>query len=158
MAYEHEARSYEGHAPAECARRLADAGADIVGINCLRNPTNTLPLMREVREAVSGFVGCQPVAYRTPEHQHDFTALAEFPLGLDPLQLSRAEMATYARRAREMGIDYIGSCCGSVAGHVKAMARALGKLPDAEREWRSKTGKPMSAYEYYGHDGGGEKG
>ena len=50
-----------------------------------------------------------------------------------------------------MGVSYIGSCCGSVAAHVKAMAKALGKLPAEEREWKSKTGKPMSAFEYYGH-------
>ena len=152
MAYEHAPQSYEGHGPGECARRLADAGADVVGINCLRNPATTLPLMREVRAAVPGFVACQPVAYRTPDHQHDFTALPEFPFALDPLQLSREEMAAYAVEAREMGIDFIGSCCGSVACHVRAMAKALGKLPAAEREWRSTTGKPMSAWEYHGHD------
>ena len=149
MAFENEPKCYEGHGPAECAKRLEDAGAEIVGINCLRNPETTLPLMEEVVEAVSCFTGCQPVAYRTPSHQHDFTALSEFPTGLDPLQLPRDAMADYARRARDMGIDYIGSCCGSVACHVKAMAKVLGKLPAEERDWRSKTGKPMSAYEYY---------
>lgn len=149
MSFEHEPKCYEGYGPAECAKRLEDAGTDVVGVNCLRNPETTLPLMREVVEAVSCFTGCQPVAYRTPSHQHDFTALPEFPVGLDPLQLSRLEMADYAEKARDLGIDYIGSCCGSVACHVKAMARALGKLPETERDWRSKTGKPMSAYEYY---------
>ena len=152
MSFEQEPKSYEGHSPGECARRLADAGAEIVGINCLRNPAATLPLMREVREAVDAYVACQPVAYRTPEHQHDFTALPEFPHGLEPLQLSRAEMADYAVRARELGVDFIGSCCGSVASHVRAMARALGKHHGEERAWRSTSGRAMSAYEYYGHD------
>jgi hypothetical protein len=50
-----------------------------------------------------------------------------------------------------MGINYIGSCCGSVAIHVREMARALGKMTTAEREWKSSSGKPMSAYEYYDH-------
>jgi betaine-homocysteine S-methyltransferase len=149
MSYENAPQSYEGHGPGECARRLVDAGADIVGINCLRNPETTLPLMREVRAAVPGFIACQPVAYRTPPHQHDFTALPEFPLGLDPLQLARAEMGRYASEARDLGINFIGSCCGSVACHVKAMAVALGKRPAEEREWRSQSGKAMSAKEYY---------
>jgi betaine-homocysteine S-methyltransferase len=153
MAFDHRPVSYEGHGPGECARRLADAGADVVGVNCLRNPTTALPLAREMAAAVSVPVACQPAAYRTPEHQHDFTALSEFPHGLDPLQLSRAEMADYARAAQEAGVAYIGSCCGSVAGHVRAMARALGKLPTEEREWKSRSGKPMSAVEFYGHDG-----
>jgi betaine-homocysteine S-methyltransferase len=152
MSFEQEPRSNEGHGPGECARRLADAGAEIVGINCLRNPSTTLPLMEEVRAAVDGYVACQPVAYRTPEHSHDFTSLPEFPHGLEPLQLSRSEMADYATSARALGIEFIGSCCGSVASHVRAMARALGKLPEEERAWRSTTGRAMSAYEYYDHD------
>jgi betaine-homocysteine S-methyltransferase len=152
MSFEQEPRSHEGHGPGECARRLVDAGAEIVGINCLRNPSTTLPLMEEVRAAVDGYVACQPVAYRTPQHSHDFTALPEFPHGLDAMQLSRAEMADYAVRARELGVNFIGSCCGSVASHVRAMARALGKLPEDERTWRSTSGRAMSAYEYYDHD------
>src|ERR687898_352067 len=32
------ARSYEGDTLADCARRLSDAGADIVGVNCLNGP------------------------------------------------------------------------------------------------------------------------
>jgi hypothetical protein len=68
------------------------------------------------------------------------------------MQLSRAEMADYAVRARELGVNFIGSCCGSVASHVRAMARALGKLPEDERTWRSTSGRAMSAYEYYDHD------
>jgi betaine-homocysteine S-methyltransferase len=151
MSFEHDPRAYEGDAPADCCRKLADAGADIVGINCLRNPEHTLPLMRAVRRAVSGYIACQPVAYHTPPEQVDFTALPEFPLGLDPLQLSRAAMAEYAGQARALGVNYIGSCCGSVAGHVRAMAKALGKLPGAERQWRIDYDRPMSAYEQHKH-------
>ena len=83
-----------------------------------------------MRKAVSGYLACQPVAYRTPKDKPDFTSLPEFPLALDPLQLTRKEMGDYALRAREIGINYIGSCCGSVAIHVREMARALGKLPE----------------------------
>ena len=151
MSFENDPHCYEGYGPAECARRLADAGADMVGINCLRNPEHTLPLMAEVRDAVSGYVACQPAAYHTPHGTPDFTTLPEFPYALDPLQLSRAEMAFYALRARDMGINYIGSCCGSVAAHVRAMAKVLGKLPAEERKWRIDYEKPMSAYELHGH-------
>lgn len=62
-------------------------------------------------------------------------------------------MAAYARDARDQGVSYIGSCCGSVAEHVREMARALGKLPaDDDRSWQQGHDKPMSAYEYYGHE------
>jgi betaine-homocysteine S-methyltransferase len=146
-----EPRSYEGETPGDCARKLADAGADIVGVNCLNGPDQQLPIALEMREAIAGYVASQPVAYRTTTERPDFTSTPNFPYALSPLQLSRGEMASFARRANAAGINVIGSCCGSVAEHVRAMARAIGKLPEDEREWRSETGKAMSAYEYYGH-------
>src|SRR5918995_257409 len=142
-------RSYEGDTPGECARRLRDAGADIVGVNCLNGPEQQLPIALEMRSAVDGFVAAQPVAYHTSSEQPDFTSMPSFPYALDPLQLSRQEMAEYARAAQEGGIDYIGSCCGSIQAHVRAMGKAIGKTPVAEREWKSTAGRAMSAYEYH---------
>lgn len=144
-------RAYEGETPADCARKLVDAGADIVGVNCLNGPEQQLRIATEMRQAVSGYVAAQPVAYRTTDEEPDFTATPSFPYGLDPLQLSRQDMAGYAREAMGTGINYIGSCCGSVQAHVRAMAKVLGKVPVDEREWKSSTGKVMSAYEYRGH-------
>lgn len=152
MAFEKSGICYEGFGPGECAKRLQDAGADIVGVNCLRNPEHTLPLMREVRQAVSGYVACQPTGYRTPAELPDFTSLPEFPFGLDPLQLTRKDMADYALKARDLGINFIGSCCGSVAIHVREMARALGKLSQEGVRWKLDYKKPMSAFEYYKHE------
>lgn len=152
MSFEQvEPRSYEGDTPAECARRLAEAGADVVGVNCLNGPEQQLPIAIEMRGAVDGYVATQPVAYRTTAEEPDFTASPRFPYALDPLQLSRQEMADYARKAKDAGIDYIGSCCGSVQAHARAMAKAIGKLPSDERDWKSETGRAMSAYEYRGH-------
>ena len=145
------AQSYEGDSPADCARKLSDAGADIVGVNCLNGPEQQLPVALEMREAVGGYVATQPVAYATTDDKPDFTSFPNFPYELDPMQVSRHQMAEFARGARDAGIQYIGSCCGSVAGHVRAMAKVLGKLPEAERTWKSSTGKAMSAYEYHDH-------
>jgi betaine-homocysteine S-methyltransferase len=152
ICFENQDETAEGKSAAESAKALLDAGADIVGMNCLRPPEHTLGAMEQMREAVSGYLACQPVAYRTPKDKPDFTSLPEFPLGLDPLQLTRKEMGDYALRAREIGINYIGSCCGSVAIHVREMARVLGKLQEDGRVWKKGGEKPMSAYEYYGHD------
>jgi betaine-homocysteine S-methyltransferase len=152
MSYEADPRSYEGDSPGDCARKLVDAGADVVGVNCLRSPALTLPLVAEMKQATSAYVAAQPVAYRTPPDKPDFTSLSEFPFALDPLQLPRDAMAGFALKARDMGIQFIGSCCGSVAAHVRAMARSLGKVADEEGAWRVDYDKPMSAYEYYGHE------
>jgi betaine-homocysteine S-methyltransferase len=153
ICFENQRVTSDGRTAADAARALVDAGADVVGINCLRNPEHTLPLIEEVRKAVKGFVACQPVAYRTPADRPDFTSLPEFPFELDVLQLGRQEMADYARRARDLGVNYIGACCGAVATHIREMALALGKRSAEARPWRLDYARPMSAYEYYEHKG-----
>jgi len=153
ICFENQNRTAEGNSAGEAAKALVDAGADIVGINCLRPPEHMLALLDEMRRAVpDAFIAAQPVAYRTPADKPDFTSLPEFPFELDHLQLSRKDMAAYARRAREIGVNYIGACCGAVATHIREMASALGKLPADQRPWKLDYGKPMSAYEYYNHD------
>jgi betaine-homocysteine S-methyltransferase len=152
VCFENEDITTDGKTAADVARALGDAGADVVGINCLRSPEHTLPLMAEMRKAVPGYIGCQPVAYRTTHTHRDFTSLPAFPDQLEPYQLTRREMAEYAVKARELGVNYIGACCGAVATHIREMARALGKLPADDRVWKKGGEKPMSAYEYYGHD------
>ena len=97
ICFENKDETADGKSAAESAKALLDAGADIVGMNCLRPPEHTLPAMEQMRQAVSGYLACQPVAYRTPRDKPDFTSLPEFPLALDPLQLTRKEMGDYAR-------------------------------------------------------------
>jgi len=160
ICFENKNETTDGKTASESAKALLDAGADIVGMNCLRPPQHLLGSMEEMRRAVNGYLACQPVAYRTPTDKPDFTSLPEFPLGLDPLQLTRKEMADYAVQAREIGINYIGACCGTVAMHIREMARVLGKLDEDKRIWKKGGEKPMSAYEYYDHDqvaAGGKK-
>jgi betaine-homocysteine S-methyltransferase len=152
ICFENKNETMEGHSASDAARALFDAGADIVGMNCLRPPQHMLGPMEQMRQAVSGYLACQPVGFRTPEDKPDFTSLPEFPYALDPLQLTRKEMGEYALRAREIGINYIGSCCGSVASHVREMAKALGKAPPDNRIWKTGGARPMSAFEYYDHD------
>jgi betaine-homocysteine S-methyltransferase len=152
MSFENEDVTPDGKSAADCARALVDAGADIVGLNCLRSPEYTLPLAKEMRRAVKGYIACQPVAYRTTHDRRDFTSLPAFPDQLDPFQLSRREMADYATKARDLGVNYIGACCGAVASHIREMARALGKISADDRIWKKGGEKPMSAYEYYDHD------
>jgi betaine-homocysteine S-methyltransferase len=147
------ARSYEDDTPADAAKKLADAGADIVGVNCLNGPAQQLPIAVEMVRAVGTGtpVAAQPVAYATTDDSPDFTSWHDFPYGLSARTLARGDLASFAADARAAGVRYIGSCCGSVAEHVRAMAKVLGKAPTDEREWKSTSGQAMSAYEYYEH-------
>jgi betaine-homocysteine S-methyltransferase len=92
ICFENKDETAEGKSAADAAKALFDAGADIVGMNCLRPPEHILGPMEQMRKAVSGYLACQPVAYRTPKQKPDFTSLPEFPYALDPLQLTRGTM------------------------------------------------------------------
>jgi betaine-homocysteine S-methyltransferase len=150
MAFENQSVTSDGYTPADAAQALVDVGADIVGVNCLRPPAHILPLAEAMRRAVSVPIACQPAAYHTAAERPDFTSHPAFPYALDPLQHSRREMAEYALRARDIGVTFIGACCGAVASHIRAMGIALGKVALDTAAWK-RDGRPMSACEYYGH-------
>jgi betaine-homocysteine S-methyltransferase len=128
----------------ESARQLEQAGADVVGLNCARGPATMLPHLRAIRQAVSGPVAALPVPFRTTPEHPTFQSLQDpacdclpgarpFPVALDPFTCNRYEMAAFARAAYDLGIRYIGICCGGAPHHVRAMAEALGRVPEASR-------------------------
>ena len=129
----------EGLSYAEACRRLEDAGADVVGLNCTRGPDTMLPIIQQIRDAVQCHVAAVPVTYRTTPEQPIFQALQEpgkergFPVELDPFEHTRSEMAEFARKAKAMGVSYIGTCCGAGPHHVRAIAEALGRVVPASR-------------------------
>jgi betaine-homocysteine S-methyltransferase len=129
---------------ADACRRLADAGADVVGLNCIRGPATMMPLLREIRGKVSTHVGALPVPYRTNEREPSFQSLRDshwhgtpggrpFPVALDPFTCNRFEIAEFGREAIALDIRYLGVCCGAGPHHIRALAEAVGKHPPASR-------------------------
>ncbi len=149
MSFEDKPVTRDGKSPAECAKALFDAGADIVGTNCWRGPKHMLPLVEEMRKAARGYIAVQAPAYRTTDATPFFTGLKGFPDAMEPYQLTRWEMAEYARQAKAIGANFIGACCGAVATHIREMARALGKPTREPSRWKPDPSKPMSATEFY---------
>jgi betaine-homocysteine S-methyltransferase len=134
----------DGVDPAEACRRLEDAGADVVGLNCTRGPRTMLPLIRKIRKAVSCHVAALPVPYRTTPRQPTFQSLMDpkcacipgghpFPVALDPFTCNRFEIADFGKAAYELGVHYLGVCCGAGPHHIRALAEALGRHPPASR-------------------------
>ena len=68
---------------------------------------------------------------------------------LDPFQLTRYELGDFARQARDLGVNYLGGCCGCEGSHIRQMARVLGKKPTEDREWAVDYEHPQSATEAY---------
>ena len=59
-----------------------------------------------------------------------------YATAIEPRHITRWEAAKFAREAYDMGIRYIGGCCGFEPYHIRAMAEELapergGKLPEA---------------------------
>ncbi len=139
----------DGKKPSEAAKMLEGAGADIVGANCWQDPQCMLPTVEEIRRAVRCYVAAQPVAYRCTSDVSFFTGQPGFPDKLDPSQLTRYELADFAQQALDIGVNYIGGCCGCRGAHIRQMARTLGKLPAEERHWEQDFEEPQFATEAY---------
>jgi betaine-homocysteine S-methyltransferase len=128
----------EGISYEEACRILWEEGADVVGLNCTRGPATMLPILERIRRALPphAHVAALPVPYRTDEREPIFLRLGRgqaFPTGLDAHLCDRETMAEFARRARDLGIRYIGACCGAGPHHVRAIAEALGRETPASR-------------------------
>ena len=147
MSFRATTETDDGYSAADCARMLADAGAEIVGANCMRDPVHTYPILHEMRDATDSYIAAQPVAHRTSDETPWFTGTSAFPDKLEPTQMTRYEMADYAVKAKAMGVNFIGACCGTVAMHVREMAKVLGKFEE-EVIWQPDPDKPMSETEF----------
>ena len=157
LAIHTDALTFEGWSPAEACKRLEAAGADVVGLNCIRGPRTMLPLLREIRSAVSCPVAALPVPFRTTEAEPTFAILSDpdydvsggrcFPTALDPFTCNRYEVADFAREAYGLGIHYLGLCCGCGPHHVRSLAEALGRTPPASRY-----SPDMSKHAFFGTD------
>ena len=144
----------DGVAPEDACRLAAQAGADVVGLNCSRGPRTMLPMLERIRPAVEGYLAALPVPYRTTPEQPTFQSLRDpetgdmpFPTALDPFVCTRYEVADFGLRAQELGINYLGLCCGAGPHHVRSLAEALGRRPPASRY-----SADMSKHAYFGTD------
>ncbi len=147
----------EGISPEEACRRAEQAGASVVGLNCIRGPQTMLPLLAPIREAVSCPVAALPVPYRTTGAQPSMQALRDparggaqaFPTALDPFTCTRQELGEFATAALALGVEYLGVCCGAGPHHVRAVAEAAGEVPAASRY-----SPDMSKHSFLGSDPG----
>jgi 5-methyltetrahydrofolate--homocysteine methyltransferase len=113
-------RTLWGSTPADAARGLFEAGADIVGCNCGEGgPVRAAAIVREMRAAVqgmpgTGFLAAYPNA-GMPKIVDDRTVY-----DLDP-----EEMAAGYPAIIEAGANIVGSCCGSTPEHTRRIAAVV---------------------------------
>jgi betaine-homocysteine S-methyltransferase len=149
----------DGWSVVDTCRELEQRGATVVGMNCFRGPDTMMPFLKEIRRAVSCHVAALPVPYRTYEDHPTFFNLEDryarvpsphgrtFPTALDPLYCNRYEIRRFAEEAWQMGIRYLGVCCGAAPIHIRETAEAMGRRPPASRYAEN-----MSKHFMYGND------
>uniref|UniRef100_A0A2K6LAR7 Betaine--homocysteine S-methyltransferase 2 n=1 Tax=Rhinopithecus bieti TaxID=61621 RepID=A0A2K6LAR7_RHIBE len=130
--------------PGECAMRLVKAGASIVGVNCCFGPETSLKTMELMKEGLEraglkAHLMVQPLGFHTPDcGKEGFVDLPEYPFGLESRVATRWDIQKYAREAYNLGVRYIGGCCGFEPYHIRAIAEELaperGFLPPASEK------------------------
>ena len=139
-------------------KELEQRGADVVGMNCFRGPDTMMPYLREARKVLKCHMGALPLPYRTTDANPTFFNLPDnhgcscpaphgrtFPTALDPLYCNRYEIREFGKEAFELGINYLGVCCGATPMHIREVAEAAGLTVPA-----SKYRENMSNHFMYG--------
>jgi len=116
LSFDTNLRTMMGVRPGDAVRQLAAAGAEAVGANCGRGPDEMAAIAAELAEARPE--GLLLVAQSNAGLPH--VVGDHFEYDAPP-----AEMAQHAAVLNDLGIDLIGSCCGSTPTHTAAMRDAL---------------------------------
>jgi len=116
MSFDTNLRTMMGVKPAQAVLKLSSLGVRIIGANCGRGMDEMRLIAREMIEA-------------RPE---GVFIIAQSNAGLPILvgdtfeyQGTPEEMAKFADEMQDLGVNIIGSCCGSTPAHTSAIARAI---------------------------------
>jgi methionine synthase / methylenetetrahydrofolate reductase(NADPH) len=119
MTFTRDNRTLLGDAPAKVARRIQEAGADVIGINCSGGPNQLLTILKQMKEALpDGVFSVMPNA-GWPEQVE---GRIMYPAGPE-------YFGEYALAFWQAGANLIGGCCGTTPGHISAMSTALQSAP-----------------------------
>ena len=123
----------------DTCKELEQRGGDVVGMNCFRGPNTMIPYLKEIRKSLKCHVAALPINFRTTKEHPTFFNLPDnngcsshtphktpFPTALDPMQCNRYEIGKFAKEAFDLGINYLGVCCGANPMLIREVAEAVG--------------------------------
>ncbi len=130
----------------DTCKELEQRGGDVVGMNCHRGPATMMPYLKEIRKILKCHIAGLPINFRTTDEHPTFLNLPDnngctchsphktpFPTALDPMQCNRYEIGKFAKEAFEIGINYIGVCCGANPMLIREVAEAVGLTVPASK-------------------------
>ena len=107
-------RTMWGESPADVAKNLLAAGADVVGMNCGRGPDRAITIIREMRAVTDAPL----IAY--PNAGLPITRGGETTYELGPEAMAKDYPALL-----DVGCNIVGGCCGSGPDHIRLIAEVV---------------------------------
>ncbi len=119
MTFTRDDRTLLGDSPAKVARRLWEAGADVIGVNCSGGPVQLVRLVQQMKEAApDGRFWVKPNA-----------GWPEQVAGRIMYPATPEYFGEYAWAFCQAGANLIGGCCGTTPAHIAAFRAALDASP-----------------------------
>ncbi len=108
-------RTIMGNTAVECATKLTDAGADVIGVNCGDlNPSQMAMVVSVLKSATLLPILAQPNAGK-PKLVNNRTLF-----DMDP-----KDFATGIAKCLDAGAHLVGGCCGTTPEHIRTLANLL---------------------------------
>ncbi len=112
MSFGTNGRTLMGDTPEQAAKALAAAGADAVGMNCSVGPDTAAEIAARFLDSTDIPVIIKP-NNGLPDKNGAYS-------------MTPAEFADKMARVAELGVSYVGGCCGTTPEHIAALAKVLG--------------------------------
>lgn len=121
MTFDTRMHTMMGVSPEKAVREIYGMGVRVIGANCGNGPAEIEQIARQMTAVrpSDAFLMTQSNA-GLPKWEKGGSAGGEIHYDGTP-----EVMAAYARKMQELGINYIGACCGSTPDHIRAMAEVL---------------------------------
>ncbi len=104
-------RTMMGLSPADAARAVLDAGADVIGANCGNGMERMADIVEELRNIYKEEYILVHANAGLPRNENGETVYPETP----------QEMAAHAEKLLDLGTNIIGGCCGTTPAHIQAL-------------------------------------
>lgn len=121
----------------KACQQILEKGATLVGTNCYRGPDTMMEVVREIVKVVPPEKVCAlPIVYRTSPEEPTFRDLTDkvcpennpvYPHGLSAFFVSEIEIAKFTKTCVDLGLKYLGLCCGNTGNYMRTMTEAVGR-------------------------------
>ncbi len=115
FSYDRGVRSMMGVKPVDMFRHYKEMGAAVIGANCGTTLENMEKIQQEYAATEPGF----------PLWAKPNAGLPHLLEGVTTYDVTPEQMAEYAIKYVALGARVVGGCCGSMPGHIAAIAKAV---------------------------------